>query len=549
MLLPELSFTPEGTDTDAAAHSQESFLGTKLRALRKRNGLTLEELSARCVQLDPQSAPSVSYLSMIETGKRVPSHEVIDLLSSLFQRDANWFFDGNPELEVREFETRTAGAASVPLEPAFLFSKELLQAAIPELLSQTGTTGRQFAHLLIRSHQEMARNDFPDLERAAEGVGGRRFPLAIDDLTSLCEKHGLTIRWFERDPVLARDQSREVSSMVRSFYEPPGVLYVNEALTRDPARLKFDLASHLAHKILHDGDGLKSVHATGGEMGGSPEGGQQHSAGMSPQDILHAWRDFECSFFAGALLCPKQAFRRFLTRESYRVEAGEKVELTAAVVMRRMTNVSPYPYWHFFDAYPPGFLRAVYRGNGIPLPWGNLSQVSDPCPHWAVFRMLDAGQTADRGSQISVLFDQGQALLYCCHSRRTADMAGNNHVLSVGIDLVPALRTHVSNADEVVAELSAACLSHQGESTIPRNVAQAIRGAARVLNIAWVEDALNNPARVICPRSSDCPRAQSCQTRPQTEAIENTDVRAEIISSAKKPRRKGRKSGLKEAAR
>ena len=27
------------------------FLGTKLRGLRKRNGLTLEELSARCIQL------------------------------------------------------------------------------------------------------------------------------------------------------------------------------------------------------------------------------------------------------------------------------------------------------------------------------------------------------------------------------------------------------------------------------------------------------------------------------------------------------------------
>ena len=48
---------------------------------------------------------------------------------------------------------------------------------IPELLSQTGTTGRQFAHLLIRSYQEMSRNDFPDLERSAEKVGERRFPL------------------------------------------------------------------------------------------------------------------------------------------------------------------------------------------------------------------------------------------------------------------------------------------------------------------------------------------------------------------------------------
>src|SRR3982751_3328184 len=39
---------------------QGHFLGAKLRTLRKRNGLTLEELSARCVQIDAGAAPSVS---------------------------------------------------------------------------------------------------------------------------------------------------------------------------------------------------------------------------------------------------------------------------------------------------------------------------------------------------------------------------------------------------------------------------------------------------------------------------------------------------------
>ena len=48
------------------------FLGAKLRSIRKRNGLTLEELSSRCIQIDAASAPSVSYLSMIESGKRMP---------------------------------------------------------------------------------------------------------------------------------------------------------------------------------------------------------------------------------------------------------------------------------------------------------------------------------------------------------------------------------------------------------------------------------------------------------------------------------------------
>src|SRR6266571_6994425 len=472
------------------------FLVTKLRALRKRNGLTLEELSARCIQLDSQSAPSVSYLSMIESGKRVPSQDVLGLLSSLFQRDPRWFLDGNPEMETPAFKQRAGGAAGVPLEPAFLFSKELLQAAIPELLAQTGTTGRQFAHLLIRSHQEMSRNDFPDLERSAESVGERKFPLGADELTRLCKHHGLTLRWFDRKPVLARDKDRELRSMVRSFFESPRTVYLNRGLQADPARLKFDLASHLGHKVLHEGDGLKSAHATGGEMGGSPEGGAEVAAGMNAQDVLHAWRDFECSFFAGALLCPKVPFRRFLTRESYRIEAGEKIELTPAVVMRRMTKVSPYPYWHFFDAYPPGYLRAVYRGNGIPLPWGNLAQVSDPCPNWAVFRMIE-GHRGEFGSQISVLRDGERSLLYCCNSMRVRDMAGNPHVLSVGVDLAPALASNGVPSEALIDSIFRECLHRRGEARVPKAAAQGLERVANVLNIAWIADALAGPARII----------------------------------------------------
>jgi len=518
-------------------HTRQShLLGTKLRALRKRNGLTLDELSARCIQIDPTTAPSVSYLSMIESGKRVPSDEVLALLARLFQRAPSWFLDNNPETPEAVVEPGRRAHANVPLEPAFLFSKDLLQAAIPEMLAQTGTTGRQFAQLLIRSHQERSHNNFPDLERAAESVGERRFPLSTDDVMRLCRHHGLTLRWFERKPVLARDNDRAVRSMLRSFYDPPGTVYLNRELEREPARLKFDLASHLGHKVLHGGDGLKSEHATGGGLGGSPGSDADVVAGMSAQDVLHAWRDFECSFFAGALLCPKVPFRRFLARESYRVEAGDKIELTPAVVMRRMTNVSPYPHWHFFDAYPPGFLRAVYRGNGIPLPWGNLARVTDPCPHWAVFRMLDAQHAPDRGSQISVLRSGDVSQIYCCHSVRTKDMAGNAHVLSVGIDLVPALQTAEVDVAKVLASITDECLAHRGEGRIPAAAATHILAVSRVLNVAWVEDALSIPARIICPRSTHCPRPVRCAGAPTTRAREITDVREEIIRSAKRKR-------------
>ena len=507
------------------------FLGAKLRSIRKRNGLTLEELSNRCIQQDAGSAPSVSYLSMIESGKRIPSEEVLRLLAGVFQREIGWFLDEQADLSDAIEPPEAGGIERVPLQPSFLFSKELLQTAIPQLLTQTGTSGRQFAHLLIRSHQEMSRNDFPDLERTAESIGERRFPLKVDDLIRLAKHHGLELKWFERRPLLVRDNEQEVRSTVRSFFEPPGTVYLNQSLRADPARLKFDLATHIGHKVLHGGDGMKSPHATGGEMGGSPESGSE--AGLRPQDVLHAWRDFECSFFAGALLCPKIAFRRFLARTQYRIEpAARQMELTPAVVMRRMTKVSPYPYWHFFDAYPPGYLRAVYRGNGIPLPWGNMAKASDPCPQWAVFRML-GGHPRESGSQLSVLRDHDRSLLYCCHSMRTRDMAGNLHVLSVGIDLAPALDANGANSDDIIREVTQSCLQRRGEPEIPRPATIALRAVARVLNIAWIEEALTHPPRIICPRSSRCPRPERCEGAAPLRAREVTDIRAEIVGKGR----------------
>ena len=508
------------------------LLGAKLRALRKEHRITLEDLSVRCAQADPASAPSVSYLSMIESGRRSPSQAVLALIAGVFQRKPAWFLDQNAEFAPAGPAKAAGGATGIPFEPSFLFSKNLLQAAIPELLSQTGTTSRQFAHLLIRAHQEMSRNEFPDLERAAETAGKRAFPLQVDDLLALGKHHGLEIRWFDRKPVLARDNDAEVRSVVRSFFDAPHTVYLNKSLQADAARLKFDLASHIGHKVLHGGDGLKSPHATGGEMGGSPDSGSPLHGGVEAKDVLLAWRDFECSFFASALLCPKVPFRRFLMRERHRIEARRTLELTPAVFMRRMTKVSPYPYWHFFDATAPGHFRAVYRGNGIPLPWGNMTQATDPCPHWAVFRMLGNVKN-DSSSQISVIRQDGRWRLYCCHTLCTRDMAGNPHVLSVGIDLVPALDSHEASGAEIVEAIGEDCLRKGGEARIGRAATAAIRAVANILGIAWVEESLKQPARIICPRSSRCPRQGSCDVAPATRARDITDVKREILTTAK----------------
>src|SRR5690349_24096581 len=99
------------------------FLGPKLRALRKEHRITLEDLSARCAQLDPQTAPSVSYLSMIESGRRNPAPEVLALIANVLQMKPKWFLDANAELATVVREEAQGGATRIPFEPSFLLSK------------------------------------------------------------------------------------------------------------------------------------------------------------------------------------------------------------------------------------------------------------------------------------------------------------------------------------------------------------------------------------------------------------------------------------------
>ena len=78
---------------------QSHFLGVKIRNLRKRNHLTMDDLSARCIRVNPDNAPSVSYLSMIERGKRVPSVEMLEVIATVFQKQPEWFLDNQPDAE------------------------------------------------------------------------------------------------------------------------------------------------------------------------------------------------------------------------------------------------------------------------------------------------------------------------------------------------------------------------------------------------------------------------------------------------------------------
>ena len=156
-----------------------------------------------------------------------------------------------------------------------------------------------------------------------------------------------------------------------------------------PTRLKYELAVHIGHAVLHNKDGVKS------SMSGWR---RARNVQIRATSICH--RKIFCMrgailnrAFLPARCCAQNChFASCWTVTVMKLARHQAAGVSASVAMRRMTAVSPYQHWHYFDAYTPGKLKAVYRGNGIPLPWGNMRQVEDPCQHWAVFRMFEAAR-------------------------------------------------------------------------------------------------------------------------------------------------------------
>jgi len=54
---------------------------------------------------------------------------------------------------------------------------------------------------------------------------------------ALAKRHGLEIRWFERKALLARQNEEEVRSVVRSFFDAPGTVYLNKSLQAELRRV------------------------------------------------------------------------------------------------------------------------------------------------------------------------------------------------------------------------------------------------------------------------------------------------------------------------
>jgi hypothetical protein len=160
-----------------------------------------------------------------------------------------------------------------------------------------------------------------------------------------------------------------------------------------------------------------------------------------------------------------------------------------------------------------------------------MTMISDPCQHWAVFRMLHT--TSEKpSSQISVLRSGDDKRLYCCQSIRSTDAAGNPHVLCAGVDLSPALQAQNIDAEHTIDMIESSCNRGGGSAPIPAEAEAQLQSISKILNIGWIAYGAAKDATIICQRSSNCPRDNHCLgksrpiSRPKIDAIREAVLNA-----------------------
>ena len=139
----------------------------------------------------------------------------------------------------------------------------------------------------------------------------------------------------------------------------------------------------------------------------------------------------------------------------------------------------------------------------------------DPCQQWAVFRMLNESTIRKPITQLSLLVDGDFIRLYACISIRTKDASGNPHILSTGIDLIPSLEQQGVDIDNIIMEIKEPLSKGRELMLNDTPFGQQILATSKILNIKWIADGLENPVKMICPRSSRCPRTKPCENRKE----------------------------------
>jgi len=405
-----------------------SKLGGKVRALRRKEGLTQTDLAQR-LEISP------SYLNLIEHNQRpLPAHLLlrvaqtfsVDLASFADDSQARLAGDlqeifGDPLFEehplttndLRELaENGAASRAIIALYHAYRAQTDSARALAAKVYDGRDFQGVNPAHLPSEEVNDVVQhnmNYFPELEAAAEEVARRakldRADLYGSMLNYLRSEHGISV---VLTPV-GRDRVT-----VRRYDPDLRVLSLSEVLP--PWSRHFQLAHQIG--LLDAADVIDAVIARS----------QSH---LTTVDSVKLCRIALANTFAAAFLMPYDDFMRFAEEVRYDIELLQH-HYTASweQVCHRLTTLrkpgaSGVPF-HFVRVDIAGNISKRFSGTGI-----RFARFSGSCPRWDVHAaFLTPGRVR---TQLSKMPDGTAYFCVARTIRKSFGYASGDALMAVGI--------------------------------------------------------------------------------------------------------------------
>jgi predicted transcriptional regulator/transcriptional regulator with XRE-family HTH domain len=392
-------------------------LGQKVRALRRREGLTQVDLATRL-------GVSASYLNLIESNKRPLPGALLLKLASVLRVELNAFAPdadeglasdlteafGDPLLahhavgtpELRELANSSPGIARavISLYRAFASARDA-SAELAGQISAVGGTGA--AHGAVPSEEvsdliQRRMNHFPQLETAAEALwrdagldGGDVYQNLV---RYLAQRHGIDVR-----VVKVADERKAM----RRYDPVRRVLAISEVLP--PRSRRFQLAHQIG--LLTQGEAFASI---------------LRDEDFTSDDARALARVALANYFAAAVMMPYGPFLEAAQAERYDIELlAHRFGASFEQVCHRLTSMRRHGHegvpFHLIRIDVAGNISKRFSASGI-----RIARFSGACPRWNVHAaFLTPGMIR---IQVSRMPDGG--VYFCLARTLRSDRGGYN---------------------------------------------------------------------------------------------------------------------------
>ena len=383
------------------AETISMILGMKVRSFRQKAGLSLKALAEK-------TGVSASYLNEIEKGKKYPKTDKIMALAESLEVP----YDKLVSLKLDKELNPLSSILDSPFIKEFPF--QLFGISVQELMSiitphprEMGTLVRMltelghtydmrvehFYYTALRCYQVLHKNYFPELEKAV-GDFRREFDLIEDALLDFETLREILEERFSYK--LGQVDDHEELADFRAVSVPGPMLLINSRLHR--YQKTFIAASELGYVYQRLRD--RAISSPSLEVG--------------TFETVH--NNFKASYFAGALLMPRDRFKKDLSnwfamdhwQPDHLLELLSTYRVTPEVFFYRLSELMP----RFFKTEQIHFLKFT-RGEGEELvaltKHLNMSTVNIPhglglkehfCGRWLSVSIIDDLERSDEPGPI-----------------------------------------------------------------------------------------------------------------------------------------------------